>query len=138
MPEEKRRRQAGKVPNSTELIKELLSPEVVQEKEFMWREIVAAMADMTKKQTPQAEEFLVKLLESEEVIRLAPDSDIPGVMPPEDMLKSLAIQALSRWTGRKYVRAFERVYMTTKSPILAGIAKLHVEKLSGELGETRQ
>jgi hypothetical protein len=138
MPEEKERRQAKKTSNSMKLIKELLSPEVVKEKAFMWQEIVAAMADITKTQTEEAEELLVKILESEGAIQLAPESDIPHAMSPKDMLKSLAIQSLSKWTGRKHIRAFERVYVTTKSPILAGTAKVHIEKLGGGLRETQR
>jgi hypothetical protein len=138
MPEEKKRRQAKKTSNSMKLIKELLSPEIVEEKVFMWQEIVTAMADITKTQTEEAEELLVNILEFEGAIRLAPESDIPHAMSPRDMLKSLAIQSLSRWTGRKHIRAFERVYVTTKSPILAGTAKVHIERLGGELKETQQ
>ena len=115
--------------DSMKLIKELLSPEIVEEKEFMWLEIVAAMEDITETQTKEVEEILVNLLEFEGQIGLAPQSDVPGIMSPENMLKSLAIQILSKWTGRKHLKAFEKLASTTESITLAEIAKIIIERL---------
>jgi len=130
MAKEERRKQEKTKPDSIKLITEIPSPEIVEKKEFLWQEIVAAMADITKTQTKEAEEILVNLLEFEGQIRLAPQSDIPGLMSPKDILKSLAIQFLSEWTGQKHLMAFKKLADTTESITLAEIAKIHIERLS--------
>jgi len=138
MTKEERKKQEKAMLDSIKLVTELLSLEIIEKKKFLWQEIVTALADITETQTKEAEDTLVNLLEFEGPIRLAPDSDIPGVMSPEDMLKSLAIQVLSKWTGRKHLKAFSKIYATTQSPTLSGIAKVHIERLGGEPGETMQ
>jgi hypothetical protein len=127
-----REQQAMTASDSIRLIQELLSPSTREKREFLWQEIRAAMAEITKTQTRSAEDVLLHLLELEGPIRLAPQSDIPSVMSPEDMLKSLAIQFLSRWTGRKHLKALERVKEKTASPTLSRIAMAEIEKLGGE------
>jgi hypothetical protein len=126
---EERKKQEKTKPDSIKLITEILPPEIVEKREFLWQEIVTAMVDITKTQTKEAEEILVNLLEFDGQIRLAPQSDIPGLMSPEDILKSLAIQFLSEWTGRKHLMAFEKLAGTTESITLAEIAKIHIEIL---------
>jgi hypothetical protein len=44
-------------------------------------------------------------------------------MSPEEMLKSLAIQALGKWTGLAYLSEMRRVEATASSPVLAGIVR---------------
>ena len=114
------------------LIKELLTPEVVEEREFLWQDIVAAMMEIVETPTLRAEELLVSLLEMEGRIRLAPESDIPGVMPPEDTLKSIAIETLSKWTGRKYLKAFETLCDRAESPGISTLARIYIEKFRVE------
>jgi hypothetical protein len=93
------------------------------------------MVDITSTRTREAEDILLDLAECEGRIRLSPESIIPGVMSPEDMLKSLAIRTLSEWTGRKHLKLFRRIHARTQSPVLAQIAKTHIERLGGEIEE---
>lgn len=96
------------------------------------------MEDITKYQKKEAEDILIKILEFEGKNRLAPQSDIPSVMSLEDMLKSLAIQVLSKWTGRKHLKVFKKIRDITQEPTLRGIAKVHIERLGGEPEETKE
>lgn len=123
-----------KKEKQVKLIKQLLSPKVAKKKkEFLWQEIIAAIVSITETKTNEAEDILIDLIKFDGEIRLSSMSDIPGAMSPEDMLKSLAIETLSEWTGRKHIKAFESVYATTKSPVLAGVAKVHIKRLGGKL-----
>jgi len=132
MAKEKKEKQVKKVHNSVELFKQLLWFRRVKKKEFLWQEIVGAITGITKTRTKEVEDILVKLIEFEGKIRLSPDSDIPGVMSPEDTLKSLAIQTLSEWTGRKHLKTFKKICAKTESPILSQIAKVYIERFGGE------
>jgi hypothetical protein len=53
-------------------------------------------------------------------------------MPPEDMLKSLAVQALGRWTGLSYLQEMERVQATTRSSSLASLVRDVIQKTREE------
>jgi hypothetical protein len=50
-------------------------------------------------------------------------------MSPEDMLKSLAVQALAQWTGRAHLAEMQRLQATTTSPALAGIIRAVIQRL---------
>jgi hypothetical protein len=51
-------------------------------------------------------------------------------MSPEDMLKSLAIQALGRWTGLAYLLEMRRLQMTTHSSSLSSLVDDVIQKAS--------
>jgi len=118
---------------SINLMKEILSPKIAKEKEFMWQNIMVSMRIIGKTHTEETEQLLADLLESEDHIKLSPTSDIPGAMSPEDMLKSLAIQILSEWTGQKYVKIFKKICSSTQSPVLAERIKVYIQRLGGDL-----
>ena len=59
MTKKEKEKQVEIQSDSIDLIKELLSPEIVKKKKFVWQEIVAAMMDITKTYTREAEELLV-------------------------------------------------------------------------------
>ena len=134
MTEKGKKKQVETQLDSIELIKELLSPKVIEE-ERMWQEITVAIEDVTEMHTKEAEELLVRLLDLQGPILLAPGSDIPGILSPEDMLRFAAIQALSEWKGRKYLKNFTKIYHTTPSPTLRNIAKVYIEKMGGKVME---
>jgi hypothetical protein len=97
--------------------------------EHRWEDVEAAMWQLTSAPpTPEVEGVLVGVLRFEGQIRLAPSSELPHSMSPEEMLKSLAIQALGRWTGLTYLREMQRVQATAASPVLSGIARAMIER----------
>jgi hypothetical protein len=82
--------------------------------------------------TWEAEALLVEILRFEGQLRLTVSSDLPHSMPPEDMLKSLAVQALGRWTGLAYLQEMERVQATTQSSSLSSLVRDVIQKAREE------
>jgi hypothetical protein len=80
--------------------------------------------------TSETERLLVGIVRFEGRLRLTISSDMPHSMPPEDMLKSLAIQALARWTGLAYLHEMRRVQLTTPSSSLASLVRDVIQKAS--------
>jgi hypothetical protein len=80
--------------------------------------------------TSETERFLVGVLRFQGRLRLTVSSDLPHSMPPENMLKSLAVQALARWTGLAYLHEMRRVQLTTPSPSLASLVRDVINKAS--------
>jgi hypothetical protein len=80
--------------------------------------------------TSETERLLVGIVRFEGRLRLTVASDMPHSMPPEEMLKSLAIQALARWTGLAYLSEMRRVQLTTPSSSLASLVRDVIQKAS--------
>ncbi len=78
--------------------------------------------------TWEGERLLLDLIRFEGRLRLAVSSEMPHSMPPEDMLKSLAIQALARWTGLAHLHEMQRVQLTTQSSSLASLVSDVIQK----------
>jgi hypothetical protein len=91
--------------------------------EYRWRDLVGAMqAVISAPPDPEAERTLLAVLRFEGMIHLGEGSEGPHSMPPEDMLKSLAIQAIARFTGATHLDEMRRVEATTSSSALRSIA----------------
>ena len=67
--------------------------------------------------------MLLRVVRFEGELRLNEDSEPPHSMSPEEMLKSVAIQALARWTGLTHLLEMQRVEATAASPVLASIVR---------------
>jgi len=80
--------------------------------------------------TPETERLLVGIVRFEGRLRLTVSSEMPHSMPPEDMLKSIAIQALARWTGLAYIHEMRRVHLTPPSPSFASLVRDVIQKAS--------
>jgi hypothetical protein len=103
--------------------------------EYRWEQLLSAMRSLISgPPIPEVERLLVALLRFDGEIRLHPDSELPHSMPPEEMLKSLALQTLARWAGLTYLREMQRVQATAASPVLAGIARTVIQRASAEKG----
>ncbi len=96
---------------------------------FQWSEINQLMLDITVTHTQTTEAILRLILMFNGKIPLASGSDLPNLMSPEEMLKSLAIQSLINWTGAKYRSDFERVLVSAQSPALIRIIRFHLNNL---------
>jgi hypothetical protein len=82
----------------------------------------------------ETEELLLEILRLEGRLHLTVSWDLPHSMPPEDMLKSLAIQALGKWTGLAYLQEMERVQVTTQSSSLSSLVRDVIERAHQEAG----
>ncbi len=78
--------------------------------------------------TSETERVLLGIVRFEGRLRLTVSSDMPHSMPPEDMLKSLAIQALARWTGLAYLHEMQRIQLTTPSSSLSSLVRDVIQK----------
>ena len=96
---------------------------------YRWPDLLAAMEEIIS--GPFLDEtklFLVDVLHFSGRICLDPNSELPHSMSAEDMVKSLAMQCLEKFTGPVYLRDFVRIQSTTASPVLSGIARLVAQK----------
>jgi hypothetical protein len=95
----------------------------------LWTDLVIELFPaISQSLTWEAEALLVEILRFEGRLRLTVSSDLPHSMPPEDMLKSLAVQALARWTGLAYLQEMERVRATTQSSSLSSLVRDIIQK----------
>jgi hypothetical protein len=76
------------------------------------------------------ERQLVEILRFDGRLHLAESSELPHSMPPEDMLKSLAVQALAKWTGTKYIEEMVRAQVITRSSSLASLIGNVIRKVT--------
>jgi hypothetical protein len=101
--------------------------------EYRREDLIGAMhAVISARPDPEAERTLLAILRFEGTIRPAEGSEGPHGMPPEDMLKSLAVQALARWTGSAYLGEMRRVEATTSSSALRSIVQHVIRQIDRE------
>src|SRR5262245_32178972 len=61
-------------------------------------------------------------------------------MSPEDMLKSLAVQGLGKWTGLTHLLEMQRVEMTARAPALSSVVRAVIQqaRLAAQAGNQRR
>lgn len=115
-------------PKSIELVEMLLIPENLEKKQFLWQEIDGAMHEISKIQTPKGEQILLDIIKLKGSIQIAEGSNLPSVMSPEDTLKAIAIQHLTKWTGQKHIKELEKAIAGRESSTLYGLAMSYMQK----------
>lgn len=85
--------------------------------------------------TQEAVGLLVQVLRSKVALPLDASSEPPHSMSHEEMLKSLAVQALVRWTGLTYLQDMRQVQASAESSVLVGMIEAVIKK--AELGKTQ-
>ncbi len=109
---------------AVDMLRQALAGNVPGGNGLLWADLFAAMASIIPSApTPEVESVLLDILRFDAELPLVPDAEMPHSMAPEEMLKSLALQALGRWTGLTYLRLMQRVQATASSPALAATAK---------------
>lgn len=92
--------------------------------EYRWEEILDAVeAVFAGPFNWEAERVMLAVLRFDGRLRLSESSELPHSMPPEDMLKSFAIQWLAKETGLTHLLEMQRVEATTASPVLASLVR---------------
>ncbi len=96
---------------------------------YRWEELLADLwPALSSPLTAEAERLLLEILRFAGRLQIDLSSEMPHSMPPEDMLKSLAIQALARWTGLAHLHEMQRVQLTTQSSSLASLVGDVIQK----------
>ena len=126
--------------NSVQFLTRVLASEDQTVDAYPWEDLLAAVQEVTlSAPTREVESVLLAALRFEGRFRLTPKSGRPHRLSPEDMVKSLAIQALGKWSSVAHLTEIERIESTTRSPGLASVARASAERLRqlrGRNGET--
>jgi len=88
-----------------------------------WERLRAALRQVTAAPSRQSESVLRALLGRDFQVRLETGSEAPHAMSAEDMLRSEAIQALSRWNRSRHRDVIAGAGRRSSSPLLAEIAR---------------
>ena len=112
------------------LLSDVLAPQGQERGACAWEDLLAAVQEVTSAGlTPEVEDLLVAALRFEGRFSLTPTSGRPHRLSPEDMVKSLAIQALGRWGAADHIPEIERIESTARSPGLASVARSTIQRL---------
>jgi hypothetical protein len=116
--------------NPVKFLTRVLAPDGQPEDSYPWEDLLAAMQEITSAApTQEVESVLVAALRFEGRFCLTPTSSRPHRLSPEDMVKSLAIQALGKWGIIAHLVEIERIESTTRSPGLASVARATAQRL---------
>jgi len=120
--------------DSVQLLTNVLALQCKEREACAWEDLLAAMQEVTSAGlTPEIEALLVAALRFEGRFPLTPTSGRPHRLSPEDMVKSLAIQALGRWGAAAQIPEIERIEFTARSPGLAAVARVTAQRLRRSL-----
>jgi hypothetical protein len=93
----------------------------------VWNDVLAELlAIITIPLTADAEQYLLKILAFSGELYLDEKAEMPHRCSPETMLKSLAVQALCRWTGIRHLTALRQLQIT--SPYLSDETEFAIRK----------
>ncbi len=76
----------------------------------------------------EGERLLLQIIHFDGRLRLTETPELPHSMPPEEMLKSLAVQALAKWTGLTHLTAMQRVELITSSSALRSVVSAAIHQ----------
>jgi|SRR5579864_809956 len=98
--------------------------------QYRWEDLVAAIEAIAGADSFgwEAERALLRALRFDGELSLSENSELPHSMSPEEMLKSLATQALAKRTGLTHLLEMERVEATAASPTLASIVRATIRR----------
>jgi hypothetical protein len=74
----------------------------------------------------EGERFLLTVLHHSGPLSLTETAELPHSLAPDEMLKSLAVQALTRWAGLTYLTEFQRLELTS-SPVLQSRVRAFIQ-----------
>ena len=77
--------------------------------------------------SPVGERLLLDVIHHHGPLRLTETAELPHSLPPDEMLKSLAVQAITRWTRLTYLTELQRLELTTSSPALQSTVRAVIQ-----------
>jgi hypothetical protein len=118
------------MPNVMQILTTMLEPGPNGAK-YRWPDLHAAMVELISAPLPSGtEQLLLSILRFDGRIHLDTSCEVPHRMSAEDMLKSLAVQALAAWTGSKYLEEVRRLEAATPSPGLLSVIRAVIRKMN--------
>jgi hypothetical protein len=113
-----------------QFLKHVLAPEGQWRDPYPWEDLLAAVQEVTSAgPSPEVESVLLAALRFEGKFRLTPTSSRPHRLSPEDMMKSLAIQALGKWGRTAHLAEIQRIASAARAPGLAAVARATAQRL---------
>lgn len=79
--------------------------------------------------TEESQKELLDIIHFDGRLSIEDNSELPHSMSPKDMLKSLAVQALVKWTGLKHVAELRKLQSTTHSSSLRSLVRDVINKV---------
>lgn len=73
--------------------------------------------------TLAGERLLLDVIHHKGRLSVAETDELPHSLSPDEMLKSLAVQALARWTSLTYITELRRLEVTAASPALQDVIR---------------
>ena len=73
------------------------------------------------------ERLLLEVIHHHGQLRLTETAELPHSLPPDEMLKSLAVQALARWTRLTYLTDLQCLELTASSPALQSTVRAVIQ-----------
>jgi hypothetical protein len=126
------------MPAQLRNVRAALLQDPTQEEVPRWGDVRNELAAATSSPlTAEVERLLLSVLAFRGRLRLDETSPMPHRMSPENMLKSLAVQALARWTGAKFLPTMKRL-LATAAPSLACMIRGEIQKVSAGRGAREQ
>jgi hypothetical protein len=116
--------------NPLQFLNHVLAPNGQLEEPYSWDDLLSAMQEVTSSEpSGEVESVLLAALRFEGRFNLTATSSRPHRLSPEDMVKSLAIQAFGKWGCTPYLAEIQRIESTARSPGLASVARATVQRL---------
>lgn len=89
---------------------------------YCWEEVMAELLPLIYSPlTSDVEMLLLEIIRFDGRLRIIESHNMPHSMSPIDMLKSLAVQAIAKWTGFDHLQDILKLQKTTQSSSLASL-----------------
>ncbi len=88
-----------------------------------WQHVLGAMQVVTGTRTAESAAVLREVARFEGRLALHPAQGLPHALPPEDLLRGLAVQALGRWDRSRHRDVIELVLARAEAGPLAAMAR---------------
>ena len=118
-----RRTQSSDAPLTAEAHLQRLLSGSQSSRTYQWHHVLAIAAAVTAKRTSRRETLLRRAALYQGTFRLDPSHGMPHAMPPEDVLRCIAVQALGKWDPRQHRYVSRLVADTAEREMVAEIAR---------------
>ena len=93
---------------------------------FHWHHVLGLMQALSVDPSDETEQILVEAATFKAQLLLEPGPGMPHSMPPEFLLRSLAMQLLARRDRKRYRALFRQIARTSPSERLAEMARSYL------------